>query len=549
MRPLTIAFRGNFRPSFSTETHIAAELEGLGHQVIRIQEDEIPWVAVPDLASDADLLWWTCTWHEDLDGGHAALETLRQRGVPSIAHHLDLYLGLDRESLVDIDPFWQSVDRVFTADGDPSHAEEFARRGIEHRWIRPGVYSAETGLGTYRRDLAAPVGFVGSWQRYHREWPYRQQLVRWLRSTYRRQVALHPSGKPIRGQDLNDLYASVKVIVGDSCNPGGITHYWSDRLYETLGRGGFLIFPHIDGIEDEGFEDGVHLRFYEYGDFRGLKSLIDHYTRRDDEREEIRRAGQQFVAERATYRHRVAEILETLDAEGIFFGRSWPAEIRAGTSDVDIHSEVYEEDVYRAEPEIESGDLVVDVGAHIGFFTVWAAQRGADVIAVEPALENRSRLLSNIDTAEVAGRVTVVAAAIGDPADGRAISKIGPEGDPCGSAWTAPADETPGRHPGSVPYLTLDDLAEHYFDGRDVAVLKVDAEGAEWDLLDGASRKTLERIRYITVEWHGPELLHGRDYPDGALGRFAERLAETHHVEILGRPSAGGYLYARRYDP
>jgi spore maturation protein CgeB len=87
--------------------------------------------------------------------------------------------------------------------------------------------------------------------------------------------------------------------------------YWSDRIYETLGRGGFLIHPYIPGIEKE-FVDKKHVVFYEYGNFQQLKELIDYYLINDEEREAIRKAGHELVKNNYTYSNRWQTILKEL---------------------------------------------------------------------------------------------------------------------------------------------------------------------------------------------------------------------------------------------
>jgi len=61
------------------------------------------------------------------------------------------------------------------------------------------------------------------------------------------------------------------------------------------------------------FEDKKHLVFYEYGNFKQLKELIDYYIEHDKEREEIRRAGHQLVKEKYTYKNRWEHILKELE--------------------------------------------------------------------------------------------------------------------------------------------------------------------------------------------------------------------------------------------
>ena len=136
--------------------------------------------------------------------------------------------------------------------------------------------------------------------------------------TRRDRFRLFPQrGKPaIRNEALNDLLASVKVVVGDSCNPGfGIRNYWSDRAPELLGRGPtLLIHPWIQGM-DEHFTDREHLAYYPFDSFRRLRELIDHYLREPDERGRIGKAGQEHVRAHHTYGRRVETILERVLAQ------------------------------------------------------------------------------------------------------------------------------------------------------------------------------------------------------------------------------------------
>lgn len=329
-----IAYIGNFQPDHSHETHLSASFEELGHSVIRIQENRASPAGVERACEGADLLLWTRTWGlpwRGVDVGAWLKELGRRLGIPTVSEHPDLYIGLDRGRALAADPFW-STDFVFTADGGSDAA--FARMGIPHYPLRAAVYGRECVLAEPVPALAAEVAFVGSGsldgRSYHREWTYRRELLQFLVSTYGTRFRKH-GGHPIhgglafaRGRRLNQVYASTRVVVGDTLCLGPedslepcFQHagYWSDRVYETLGRGGFLIHPYIAGLERE-FTDGVHLRYYTYGDFAQLRRLIDHYL--DDanaqERERIRLAGHRHAAENCTYAHRAAYLLGVMAA-------------------------------------------------------------------------------------------------------------------------------------------------------------------------------------------------------------------------------------------
>ena len=119
----------------------------------------------------------------------------------------------------------------------------------------------------------------------------------------------HLPDNQVRGLPLNELYANTKIVVGDS-QPSD--YYWSNRLYETLGRGGFLLHPYTKGIEEE-FEDGKHLVLYERDNMKDLFEKIDYYLAHDDEREKIRKAGHEHVKKHFTYKQRCIELMKNYD--------------------------------------------------------------------------------------------------------------------------------------------------------------------------------------------------------------------------------------------
>lgn len=87
-------------------------------------------------------------------------------------------------------------------------------------------------------------------------------------------------------------------------------HYWSNRIYEILGRGGFLLHPRTVGLDAE-FRDGEHYAGYDCGDWTWLRERIDYWLTHADEREHIRRTGFERMAT-LTYRDRCAELLQKI---------------------------------------------------------------------------------------------------------------------------------------------------------------------------------------------------------------------------------------------
>lgn len=299
---MKIAYLGNFRPTHSTETHVAASFEELGHDVIRIQEDKYNSDEILDMSRNADFFLWTKTWGVIGD----AMKMLKSLKIPTVSYHLDLYVGLERQKDIDNSPFWKT-DYVFTPDG--GHDKFFKDRGINHHFMKAGVYGKECFIGDKRKEFEYDVIFVGS-KSYHREWTHRQNLIHFLEKTFGDSFRLFPNDdfKCVRGKDLNDLYASAKVVVGDSLYS---PYYWSDRIYETTGRGGFIIHPIIAGLSDE-FEYGEDIVGYRHTNFDRLERVINHYLKHEKERESIRMNGHEKTKNNYTYVHRCKQILETI---------------------------------------------------------------------------------------------------------------------------------------------------------------------------------------------------------------------------------------------
>ena len=180
---------------------------------------------------------------------------------------------------------------------------------MNHVWSPPAVSAQEAHPGEPRDVYRSKLGFVGSWRGYHREWPQRQQLIKWAQRTYGSRFRPWPAaGNPaIRGKDLRDLYASIDVVLGDSCLVGSPSRYWSDRIPETLGRGGFLIHPYVDGLEEH--FPPTTLVTARLGEWRSWKAVVDYYLHNDDDRRRMAEAGRQHVLDYHTYEVRLGWVV------------------------------------------------------------------------------------------------------------------------------------------------------------------------------------------------------------------------------------------------
>jgi FkbM family methyltransferase len=186
--------------------------------------------------------------------------------------------------------------------------------------------------------------------------------------------------------------------------------------------------------------------------------------------------------------------------------------------------------------DVGPGDTVVDVGANVGVFAVYAALRTrGPVLAVEPAPANLACLERNLRR-NGCGHVQVVACALAER-DGSARLTLYQSGvrhslTPGGARATAAAVEVRTR---SLPSL----LDEHGL--ARVDFLKLDCEGAEGLALPAAPEPTLRRLRRVALEFHD-DLSPVRHEE---LERLLARSGMSTRLEWDGRASRG-FLFAWR---
>lgn len=158
---------------------------------------------------------------------------------------------------------------------------------------------------------------------------------------------------------------------------------------------------------------------------------------------------------------------------------------------------------------LRPGDLMGDIGANIGVYTVLAAGvAGAEVAAVEPSPTALRHLWDNIRLNDLGGRVTVHPVALGEGEGSLRLSaRLG------AANRVLLAGE--GEAAEAVPATTLDRL----FADRAPILLKLDVEGYELRILSGGAA-VLARpgLRAVLLETAG----HGERYGEGvaALDRL-----------------------------
>jgi FkbM family methyltransferase len=198
-------------------------------------------------------------------------------------------------------------------------------------------------------------------------------------------------------------------------------------------------------------------------------------------------------------------------------------------TDMIVIKEIWQENVYEVkDTHFNHGGVVIDIGANIGSFSIYAAHFGATVYAIEPEPHNLDALKQNIKINNMEDKIYPCPYAI---TDFKGTVTISDEG----GGSTIKDD---GIFGAEVEAMPLNNFFELYHINQ-VDVLKIDVEGAEVEIILGASKENLQKCKYITMEF---DIRSGNK-----MGDIVQKLSETHHVRTMGSWERGGMIWAWVY--
>jgi len=154
---------------------------------------------------------------------------------------------------------------------------------------------------------------------------------------------------------------------------------------------------------------------------------------------------------------------------------------------------------------LQPSDIACDIGANKGSFIYWLSSwcRTGRVIAFEPQPELARRLEANCRVIKL-DNVKVEAKAAYSRSGKRDL--FVPKGHQPGASLNRNAAEGESFEILSVPVVSLDE----YFGEHDkVGLLKIDAEGAEFEILKGAERILRQHAPLLVFECENRHLTHG----------------------------------------
>ena len=139
--------------------------------------------------------------------------------------------------------------------------------------------------------------------------------------------------------------------------------------------------------------------------------------------------------------------------------------------------------------DVEPGELWLDFGAHIGSFSIYAASKGAEVIAFEPVPETYKLLVSNIKNNGFEKRITAVNKAVSNEA-GKAQIFVNTTNFGASSI----IENDPTKTIFDIDVIDAKTLSPP----RNFCV-KVDTEGCEYPIIKSLN---IEKVTKLVFEYH-----------------------------------------------
>ena len=171
---------------------------------------------------------------------------------------------------------------------------------------------------------------------------------------------------------------------------------------------------------------------------------------------------------------------------------------------------------------LPEGSLLWDIGANIGLYSLLAARRGLQVMAFEPSAASFAAMIRNIEINGLGDRISayclafagetgLVALNMASAAAGHSMHSI---------------EARQGGFRQAVPGFSVDDFIAH-FHAAPPAAIKLDVDGIEPAILNGARTTLRTHVREVLVEIDGanaaaggngiPEILTGCGFSEVAI--------------------------------
>ncbi len=206
--------------------------------------------------------------------------------------------------------------------------------------------------------------------------------------------------------------------------------------------------------------------------------------------------------------------------------------VRSCTADRGIITSVLLADEYLLnKTNFDTNSVIIDIGAQIGIFSIYAATKSKTVYAFEPVPENYKLFLENIRINDFNRIIKAYNYAISDKEENLRLF-LNEDNTGGHSAYSKTGNYL------DVPTMSLKDV----FDKNDIKIcdlLKIDAEGSEYEILFGLPEEYFKKIKRVFVEYHDFNGMDSNNEPSNNIESLRKYL-ENHGYTVIDK---NDYLY------
>lgn len=206
---------------------------------------------------------------------------------------------------------------------------------------------------------------------------------------------------------------------------------------------------------------------------------------------------------------------------------------RPNSTDKIIFEEIFKEDVYRLKDLAWNyRPVILDIGANVGYFTLACCDFfDAHVYALEPEPSNAEQFLANINL-NPEFDINFLEAALWSQDCQLEIS--------CQFGGSSLFHHSTKDNIALVQAVSVDTLFSDFWVPYQIDLMKMDVEGAEYEILKTLNPEMMSRVNVFIIEFHNTTSTN--------YGQLMSKLSITHHVSnAFGSFSTGGMIYAHRY--
>ncbi len=266
------------RKKKDTDKWILNQVDAFNPDIVFIYSQDIPLNVLQQLAGSHIK---TVMYYEDM--AHELLPSLVQRGKL-----VDFFLATNKGMLGVYKK--AGIANPFYFTGACDRYDHRLRRPVLPIWKSDIAFIGKAGANQPRVTLTRKLAETFNLKVYGKNW---------------KAFGLKATLKTITPRSYGLVCGGAKIILGaDFTNE--VEGYWSNRLWLTLGSGGFFLTGYVHGMETY-FENKKHLVWYH--SFEECLGLAEEYLARPQKRREIALQGHRLVHQHHTFHQFVDRVI------------------------------------------------------------------------------------------------------------------------------------------------------------------------------------------------------------------------------------------------